>query len=177
MIWVSIIAVLILFFSFIGGLKEGAVKNFFSLIALIIAIPLAGLSYRLIAFILSFLPGTNWENFIGFFITLGLIIAILHLILLLPRKIIQKAWHKGCLVRLLGGALNVLNASMGMAVFTLVLVAYPVIGWLEQAVVHSSVLIWLVTRLSFVQALLPDMFQGEAITIVATPVLSLMHTI
>ena len=171
--WVSIIAILILFFSFIGGLKKGAIKNFFSVIALIIAMPLAGLSYRLITIILSLLPGTNWENFIGFFITLGLIIAILYLILLLPRKIIHKAWHKGGLFRLLGGTLNVLNASIGMVVFTLALVAYPIIGWLELAVVHSGVIIWLVTRLSFVQALLPDLFQDEAIAIIATPILSL----
>jgi len=95
MTWVSILAVIIIILSFFGGLKEGAVKNFFSLVVLIIAIPLAGLWYHLIAIILSFLPGTNWENFVGFFITLGLISIILHFILLLPRKIIQKVWRKG----------------------------------------------------------------------------------
>ena len=66
MIWVSIIALIILFFSFIGGLKEGAVKGFFSFITLIIAIPITGMSYPLLADILSFLPGQDWENFIGF---------------------------------------------------------------------------------------------------------------
>jgi len=95
MIWVSIITSLILFFSFIGGLKEGAVKNFFSLIALLIAIPLTGISYRLLANALSFIPGENWGNFIGFFITLALISIILHFVFLLPRKLIQKAWKRG----------------------------------------------------------------------------------
>ena len=66
MILVDILVSIILFFSFFGGLKEGVVKNFFSLIVFIIAIPLTGLSYHLIAVIFSFLPGTNWENFIGF---------------------------------------------------------------------------------------------------------------
>ena len=47
--WVSIIAIIILILSFLGGMKDGAVKTFSSLVALIIAIPLAGLSYRLIA--------------------------------------------------------------------------------------------------------------------------------
>ena len=90
MILVDILAVIILLLSFFGGLKEGAVKQFFSVVALIIAIPIAGLCYRLIAAILSFLPGENWENFVGFFIALALISIILHLIFLLPRKIIQK---------------------------------------------------------------------------------------
>ena len=90
-IWVNILAVLVLFFSFTGGLKEGAVKNFFSLIALIIAIPLTRVSYHLLATILSFLPGENWENFVGFFVTLALISIILYFVFLLPRKFIQKA--------------------------------------------------------------------------------------
>ena len=90
MIWVNIIAVIILIFSLLGGLKEGAVKHFFNLIILIVAIPLAGLSYRLIAAILSFLPGTNWENFIGFFIALAIISGLLHFRYLLPRKITKK---------------------------------------------------------------------------------------
>ena len=57
---VDIIVIIILILSFVGGLKDGAVKSFFSLLALVIAIPLTGLSYRLLATILSFLPGTNW---------------------------------------------------------------------------------------------------------------------
>jgi len=160
--WVNIIAAIILFFSLIGGLKEGAVKQFFSLIALLIVIPLAGLAYHLMANILSFLPGTNWANFVGFFITLGLISAIVHLIFLLPRKILQQVWKKGLFFRLLGGALNVLNASIGMVVFTLVLEAYPIIEWLERVIANSGVLAWLVTQLSFVLAMLPEVFQKTA---------------
>ena len=171
MAWVNILVIIILSFSFFGGLKEGAIKSFFSLIVLIIAIPLAGLYYYLIATILSFLPGTNWENFVGFFITLGLISVILHFILLLPRKIMQKVWKKGIFFRLLGGTLNILNASIGMVVFTLALGAYPIIEWLEQAVTNSSVLVWLVERLSFVQAMLPEVFQNAATLIVTGSVM------
>ena len=78
MLWVNIIAIIILFFSFIGGLKEGAVKQFVNLLAAIIAIPLAGLSYHLLATVLAFLPGTNWENFIGFFVALAVFIAMVN---------------------------------------------------------------------------------------------------
>jgi len=164
---VGIIVAIILFFSLIGGLKEGAVKQFFSLIALLIVIPLAGLAYHLMANILSFLPGTNWANFVGFFITLGLISAIVHLIFLLPRKILQQVWKKGLFFRLLGGALNVLNASIGMVVFTLTVGAFPLIGWLERAVIGSGVLTWLVGHLGFVQAMLPEAFQSAATLMVA----------
>jgi len=65
MIWVNILAVLALFFSFIGGLKEGAVKNFFSLIALIIAIPIAGLSHRHWLLSSHFCPGRIGKTLLG----------------------------------------------------------------------------------------------------------------
>jgi len=172
--WVSILAVLILFFSLIGGLKEGAVKHFFSLIALIIAIPLTGVSYHLLANALSFLPRENWQNFVGFFITLALISIILHFVLLLPRKLSQKTWNKGVLFRLTGGTLNIFNAAIGLVVFTLLLQAYPIIGWLERVVTDSSVLTWLVVHLSFIQAMLPEIFQDAAIMVIAVPVLSFM---
>ena len=167
MILVNIIAVIILILSFLGGLKEGAVKNLFSLAVLIIAILLTGFFYYLIATILSFLPGTNWENFIGFFITIGIISLVLHFIFFLPRRIAQNIWKKGVLFRLLGGGLNLLNAGIGMVVFTLVLGAYPIIDWLERAVTNASVLMWLVKLLSFVEAMLPEAFQNAAISVAA----------
>ena len=174
MIWVSIIAALILFFSFIGGLKEGAVKNFFSLIALIIAIPLIGISYRLLASLLSFIPGENWENFLGFFITLALISIILQFAFLLLRKFVQKAWKKGVPFRIIGGALNIFSAAIGMVVFTLVLQAYPIFGWQEEVVAGSGILTWLVASLGFVQAMLPELFRHAATPIVAGPPLAMV---
>lgn len=158
--WFDIIVIIILIITFLSGLKEGAVKNFFSLVALIIAIPLTGVSYHLIARILSFLPGTNWENFFGFFITMGIITIILHFIFLLPRKIIQKIWGKGCLFRLLGGVLNLFGAAIGLMVFTLVLRAYPIFDWLERWVSSSGILIWLVEHFGFVQVMLPEVLRN-----------------
>ena len=165
MMWVSIIAVIILILSFFGGLKEGAVKQFFNLVVLLLAIPLAGFSYRLLAALLSFLPGENWENFFGFFIALALISVILHFIALLPRGIIQKIWRRGLFFRLLGGALNLVNASLFLVVFTLVLLAYPIFDWLERWVAGSSVLASLVEIFGFVQSMLPQVFQSAAMTV------------
>ena len=110
--------------------------------------------------ILSFLPGTNWENFFGFFITMGIVSVILYFIFLLPRKIIQKIWKKGCLFRLLGSILNIFGASIGMTVFALVLRAYPIFDWLERVVSNSGILMWLVERFGFVQSMLPEIFQN-----------------
>ena len=165
MIWVSISAIIILILSFFGGLKEGAVKQSFNLVMLLIAIPLAGFSYHLLAVLLSFLPGENWENLIGFFITLALINVILHFITLLPRRIIQKIWKRGLFFRLLGGALNLVNTSIGMVVFTLVFLAYPIFDWLERWVAGSSVLASLVDAFGFIQTMLPQVFQSAAMTV------------
>lgn len=166
---VDVLVIIILILTLIGGLKEGAVKTFFSLIALIIAIPLAGLSYHLIAAILSFLPGINWENFLGFFITMGIISVILHFIFFLPRKFLQKIWKKGCLFRVIGGILNVVGACIGLTAFVLVLRTYPIFDWLERWVSDSGVLMALVEAFGFVQSMLPEVFRNapQMVTIIA----------
>ena len=166
--WVDIVVIIVLILSFIGGMKDGAVKSFFSLLALIIIIPLTGLSYRLIASLLSFLPGINWENFFGFFITMVIISIILHFIFLVPRKIIQKIWKKGCLFRLVGGILNVFGATIGFTIFTLVLLAFPIFDWLERWVSGSGILMWLVDKFGFVQAMLPEVFHKSATLVAIT---------
>jgi uncharacterized membrane protein required for colicin V production len=162
MIWVSIIASLILLFSLIGGLREGAVKQFFSLISLLIAIPVAGISYHLLAGLLSFIPGDNWENFVGFFIMLAVVSIILYFVFRLPRGIAEKAWNKGILFWVIGAVFNIFNAAIGMVVFALVLDAYPIFDWLERAVGGSVVVSWLVSQLSCVQAVLPEVFRQAA---------------
>lgn len=159
MTWVNIIVLLILFFSFIGGLREGAVKSLSSSIILIVSLPLAGISYRFVADFLSFLPGEDWENFIGFLVTLGVINILLTLIFLLPRRAIEKTWNKGIPFRLIGGLLTVFNTAIGLVVFALVLGAYPIFAWLEDVVAGSVVLSWLVVHLGFIQALLPEVFR------------------
>ena len=159
---VSLFAVFILLVSLVTGLKEGAVRHFFNLVAVLVAIYVAGLAYYLIAGLISFLPGENWESFIGFFITFGIIIALLQLAFLLSRKIIQKIWKRGLIYRLLGGALNTVNASIGLVVFALVLFAFPVFDWLARWVAGSGVMSSLVNVFGFIQALLPPEFQAAA---------------
>lgn len=157
--WVDIVVVVILILSFVSGLKEGAVKSLFSVAIQLVAIFIAGLYYHLLASLLSFLPGEDWENFIGFFVTLVIITIILNLLLFIPRNIIRKLLPENPLFRLFGGALNLFNASIGLVIFTLVIKAYPVIDWLERAVADSAILSWLVMQLDFLQRLLPEIFR------------------
>ena len=158
----SLFVLFILLLSLLAGLKEGAVRHFFNLVALLIAIPLAGYSYHFIAGLLSFLLGENWENFISFFIALGIIAAIFQLAFLLPRRLINKIWKRGLLYRLLGAALNAVNASIGLVVLALVLNAFPIFDWLARWVAGSSVMASLVNIFGFIQALLPEVFRAAA---------------
>ena len=141
------------------------------------AIPIAATFFHLLATILSFLPGDDWNNFIGFFITLSFITVLFHIAFFLPRRIIQKVWNKGLLFRLLGGALNVLETAIGLAVFTLIVRAYPIIDWLERAVTDSSATTWLVTHLGFVETLLTNALRDRGIAVFAEPLLSLISQI
>jgi uncharacterized membrane protein required for colicin V production len=162
MIWVSIIASLVLLFSIFGGIKEGAVKQLFSLLATLVAIPVAGLSYHLLAGILSFIPGENWENFIAFFIMMAVVSVALYFVFLLPSRFFQKAWESGVPFWVLGAIFNIVNAAIGMVVFALVLDAYPIFDWLERAVSGSDVIAWLVSLLGCVQSVLPEVFRQAA---------------
>lgn len=162
MVIVSIFAYLILVFSFIGGIKEGVVKSFFSLITLVISLPIASKLYYLIASLLSFIPGEDWENFIGFFITLAIVSVILHFIFFMPRKILHKIFGGGCVSRPFGGVINLFNSAIGLTAFALVLLAFPVWGWLEQALRESAIMSWLVINLNFVQALITEVSRQAA---------------
>ena len=162
---VSILAVVILILSFFGGMKEGAVKQLFSLAILLIAILLTGVSYRLIALILSFLPGQNWENFIGFFVTLALASLILHFITWIPRRIARAIWKKGLIFRLVGGVLNLIQTSIGLALLALVIAVYPIWGWLAEAIAGSGVMMGLLERFSFVAGMLPEVFRSTALAV------------
>ena len=159
---ISLFVLFILLVSLLAGLKEGVVKHFFNLAAVLIAIFIAGLAYRLIAGLFSFLPGDNWEGFIGFFITFGIVTAIMHLAFFLPRRIINKIWKRGLLYRLLGGALNAVNASIGLTVLALVLNAYPIVDWPARWVAGSSIMSSLINSYGFIQAMLPPEFQAAA---------------
>ena len=152
----DIIAISLLSLVFIYGLKEGGVKTVSALIAHLIAIPLAGISYHLLASLFSFLSGDNWENFAGFFATKYLIILILYLVFIfLSKRFIKKVRRKGIFIRLIFGVLNALNSAMGMVTVFLVVQAYPMSGWFERAVLGSNILDWLAANPSFVRAMLP----------------------
>jgi uncharacterized membrane protein required for colicin V production len=157
--WVDIVVIILLVLAFFGGLKEGATRQLSSLVAIVIAIPLAGLTYRWVASLLSFLPGTNWENFLGFYIAITIIFGILFLIFFLPRKLAGALWNKGILFRLGGGVLGVLAGIIGMVLFTLVVQAFPIFGWLERWVSSSSVLASFVDTFGFVGSMLPEVFR------------------
>jgi len=153
----GIIVIFILLVGFIFGPKQGGiVKIASSLIAHLFAIPLAGISYQLLASLFSFLPGDNWDNFVGFFGTKYLIIGILYfLFLFLSRRFMQKDWKKGIFFRLIGGLLSALNSAMGMVTLVLAVQAFPFSAWFERVVSGSSFLDWLVTSLGFIKAMLP----------------------
>jgi uncharacterized membrane protein required for colicin V production len=159
MVWVSVIAVLVLIFSILGGLRQGAVRQLFSLLATLIAIPLAGASYHVLA---DILPGQNWGGFIAFFIMLAVINIVLYFVFLLPGRALKKAWPGGLYFCVLGAIFSLVNTILGIVVFALVLHAYPIFGWLERAVSGSSVVSGLVSLFGFVQVALPDVFRQAA---------------
>ena len=165
MVVVSIIAALILIASLFNGFKEGAVKQGFGLLFTIIAIPLTGLSYGWLAGIISFLPDGNWENFLGFFVTMVVIVLLLQLATYFPRLFMGKLWKKGFLYRLLGGTCGIINGAINLALFALVLHAFPIFDWLDRWVYGSGLVQWAVSSFDFVRDMLPELFRTGFLTL------------
>jgi uncharacterized membrane protein required for colicin V production len=159
--WFDFLVLIILAFSLVGGVIQGAVKAASSLASLIIALPLTAYSYHWLASLLSFLPGEDWPNFLGFFITLGVIIVVIQLILFLPRKLIGKIWTGGIFFRLLGGIFGLLGSCIGWVVFATVVQANPIFDWMAGWLSGSNVISSLVTIFSFIQPLLPEAFRAS----------------
>jgi uncharacterized membrane protein required for colicin V production len=159
--WIDVIVILILFFSFIGGIRAGAVNMIFSLLTTIIAILITGALYGFVANWLSFLPGENWESFLGFLITLVIVSIILALLLLLPRHIIKAIWSGGCASGIIGGVLGLVNSAIGIFILALLIQTYPILEWLRTATVESAVLSSILQSLGFLRFLLPEAFRGS----------------
>ncbi len=159
MVIVDIIVSIGLIFSFIGGLRNGAVKEFFGLAGMIIAIPVTGATYGMVVAVLSFIPATNWQNFVGFLIAFTLVSIALILLFMIPRMALGGIWKGGILSAIIGGVFNVINAAIGLVIFCFLVLTYPVLPFLIDVITGSSMLTWLITNLHFVQLLMPAAFQ------------------
>ncbi len=161
--WIDAIIAIGLIVSIFAGLKGGTFKGVGGLVATLVAIPLAGFSYGVPAWAISFLPGTAWENFLGFGIAFGLIQWILKIPLNIERWLTgEKRQAKGPVNRAIGGAANLLNGGITVLLFSLMVAAYPVFGWLYNAVVGSRLVTSLEARLGFVPGMLPEVFKTAA---------------
>ncbi|MFC1905566.1 CvpA family protein [Chloroflexota bacterium] len=160
----NIVVILIFIFSFLGGIRMGAVNALFALLTTIIAIPITGVLYGFVASWLAFLPGENWEHFFGFFITLAAVSVILSLIFFQPRHMLEVNWGRGLLSGVIGGIFSVTSSAIGLFLLVLLLNTYPIIEWLKIIVADSVVLTWLVVNLNFLCFLLPQIFRNSIIT-------------
>ncbi len=158
MVWIDVIAALILIFSFIGGLKEGAVKSFFALISLFLSIPLSGFLYGYAVNLLFFIPSETWRNFLGFFGAFIVISIILAIIFMIPRGLLGGIWDKGLLSPLLGGLFSLIGAGISLVLLRIVVHTFPVFDWLDYFLVNSSVISWLTNYLDFIRLMLPEVF-------------------
>lgn len=141
---IDVIVVLILIFSFIGGLKSGAIKEFFGLLSFIIAIPLSCLLAPYLASCFSFIGDSTWRYFLAFMLTMFILVIILQLIFLIPRHLLEKVWSGGFFFIFLGGFLGILNSALGLVFLVCLLDIYPVLPWLDSALALSGVMNWLV---------------------------------
>ena len=149
---IDVIIALILIFSFLGGLKEGAIKEFLGLLAFILALPLAGLCTGIISGWLSFVPDATWRGLLAFLLSMGIIIILLHLLFWFPQNLLDKIWSGGFFWSVLGGVFGLANSVLGLVLMVQLLDIYPVLPWLSTILDSSNILNWLVAAFSGVIA-------------------------
>jgi hypothetical protein len=159
--WVDVIVILIFIFSFVGGIKAKAMSMLISLLISIIGILITGALYGFVVSWLSFLPGENWENFLGFLLTLAIVSSILALLFLLPRHIIKAIWSGGCISGIIGGILGLANAAIGLFIIALLIQTFPILEWLRIAASESTILTFILEYLGFIRFLLPETFPSS----------------
>jgi uncharacterized membrane protein required for colicin V production len=164
-VWVDIIITILFIFSFIAGLKEGAVKALLSLVGLIIAIPVAAYFYDMMANVLGFIPDYNWQYFLGYFFTLIIALILLALIFFFPARLIEGIWNKGVIFTILGGVFSVISFAVSLTLFVILIDKYPIWDWLEQVLNNSNIIGWLTAFSGFVYFLLPSDFKGTMDTV------------
>jgi len=170
MIWVEIIITLLYILTFIGGLKEGVAKSLFSLVTLIIAIPITGYLYTMLAGVFTFIPDEIWANFLAFMVTFIITSIILSLIFLIPRRILEAAWPKGLISSILGGILAILGFSISLVFFTILVNTYPIFDWLIQLLMSSQILNWLLHTFDFIKFMLPEIFRNGITAMMSLPI-------
>ncbi len=141
----DIIVALILFFSFLGGLKQGASKEFFGLLAFIIALSITGAFAAYVLVWMSFASDHLWRALLTFVVTMTIIYIIIYLVLLLPRHLLDNIWNGGCIWSALGGVFGIINSALGLVLLVLLLKIYPVLDWLNDLLAASAILDWLVS--------------------------------
>lgn len=151
---IDIIVALILIFSFLGGLKDGAVKELLGLLAFIIALPLSGLLTGFVSGWLSFVADNTWRTFLAFLLTMGILIILLHIIFWFPQKLLEKVWSGGLIWSILGGVFGLANAVLGLVLIVRLLQIYPVLTWLNDILDTSTILNWLASNFGGVISLL-----------------------
>jgi uncharacterized membrane protein required for colicin V production len=142
---IDLIVALVLVFSFLGGFKAGAVKEFLGLLAFIIALSLTGAFTAYVWGWLSFAPDHLWRAFFTFLITMGIILIILHLVFILPGNLLDKAWNGGFIWSALGGIFGVVHTVLGLVLMVILFDLYPVLNGLSDLLGASNVLNWLVS--------------------------------
>lgn len=152
---VDIIVALILVFSFIGGLREGAVREFLNLLALLIGLALTGLFMGYVVAWFVFVWDMNWRYLFSFVTTLLLIMMVLGLLSWPLRALIEKGWNSGPLWSMLGGLFGLVSSAIGLVVLVTLFEVYPVFPWLNSIFLSSQILNWLVSTLGSVLMAMP----------------------
>jgi uncharacterized membrane protein required for colicin V production len=152
---IDIIVTLILIFSFIGGLRQGAVRESLNLLALIIGLALTGMLAGTATSWFVFVWDATWRNLFSYVVTFLLIMIVLGLLTWPLRALLEKGWSGGALWSLMGGLIALVGSAIGLVVIVMLFRAYPVFPWLNSIFASSQILNWLVSTIGAALSVLP----------------------
>lgn len=148
--WIDVIISILLIFSFIYGLKQGAIKSLFSLITIVAGIFLTNLFFKYSLNLFSLILDPNWHGFIAFFSLLILICILISLIFLLPGKLLAPNLNQGLLSMSIGGFISIICILIFLALLKLIIDIFPISIWFQNILNTSAIARWTVKYFNFV---------------------------
>ena len=149
------IAIGLLFLLTLGtGYGEGLVKGLSAFISTVLGFFFASKTYSILAGVLAFLPGDQWEKFIGFFAMAFLFNVLIGLFLIPARAWYENKLERSFATKIVGSIIGVINLSLGLTVLAFAVRAYPVSRLLERMISESSAFTQLVDNFAFFKVLI-----------------------
>jgi membrane protein required for colicin V production len=156
--WLDIVIIFVLVVSVAAGSSQGALRTLYSLASFLVAVFVAGRFYQPVGDVLRmFVDSTLWGELLGFGVVFVIVSAVMDAF---GRRLLtsERVPKGGSLSRLAGAILGLAQGALGLQLFILIFIKFPVFDFLTAAIAGSQIVPYLMQWADFILRFLPAAF-------------------